>query len=399
MPDAHYKGWLMEDNQQPVLSDTTGQYADRRSLEPLMRSVLASVPDAMIVINQQGQMLAFSAAAERLFGYTASEVAGKNVSMLMTGANETHHDQYIKNYLSTGEKQIIGIGRIVEAKLADGRKIPVELKIGEAEIDGQRLFTGYIRDISEQQANALRVTQMQVELANFSRLSAVGTMASAMAHELNQPLTAVANYLEAARDLLDNADADTLAFIQEALDAAATQSIRAGQIVRRLRDYVSRGELDMRPVNLLEVVEDATSLAKVGFEGQLARVIAQIPSDLPAVLADRLQLRQVIVNLIRNAIEALSETTNPQVWVIATVEDDLARITIEDNGPGIPGADETSPFDAFNSTKPGGMGLGLSICQTIIDAHGSVIEFSPSSKGGAAFTFTLRLDQGAPGDD
>ena len=399
MPDAHYKGWLMDKKQHPVLDDKTGQYADRGSLEPLMRSVLASVPDAMIVINQKGQMLAFSAAAERLFGYKASDVAGKNVSMLMSGANENHHDQYIRNYLSTGEKQIIGIGRIVEAKLADGKTIPVELKIGEAEIDGERLFTGYIRDMSEQQENALRLSQMQVELANFSRLSAVGTMASAMAHELNQPLTAVANYLEAARDLLENADADTLAFIQEALDAAATQSIRAGQIVRRLRDYVSRGELDMRPVNLLEVVEDATSLAKVGFEGQLARVIAKIPDAFPAVLADRLQLRQVIVNLIRNAIEALSETANPQIWVSATVEDDLAQITIEDNGPGIPGADESSPFDAFNSTKPGGMGLGLSICQTIMDAHGSVIEYAPSSKGGAAFKFSLRLDQGTSGDE
>ncbi|MEM6555882.1 MAG: PAS domain S-box protein [Pseudomonadota bacterium] len=385
----------MKDNQHPVLSDTSGTYNDQRSLEPLMRSVLASVPDAMIVINQKGQMLAFSAAAERLFGYTASDVAGKNVSILMTGANEAHHDQYIRNYLSTGEKQIIGIGRIVEAKLADGRTIPVELKIGEAEIDGQKLFTGYIRDMSEQQANALRLTQMQVELANFSRLSAVGTMASAMAHELNQPLTAVANYLEAARDLLDQADKDALAYIQEALDAAATQSIRAGQIVRRLRDYVSRGELDMRPVDLAEIVEDAISLAKVGFDGQLARVIAQIPADIPPVLADRLQLRQVFVNLIRNAIEALETTDNPQIWVNAEAQDDLAEITIEDNGPGFQGAEDASPFDAFNSTKPGGMGLGLSICQTIMDAHGTSIEYAPSAQGGAAFTFTLRIDEGA----
>ncbi len=389
----------MEDDQQPVLSDAAGPYNDQRSLEPLMRSVLASVPDAMIVINQRGQMLAFSAAAERLFGYKASEVAGKNVAMLMTGADKAHHDNYIQNYLTTGEKQIIGIGRIVEAKLADGTAIPVELKIGEAEIDGQRLFTGYIRDMSEQQANALRLTQMQVELANFSRLSAVGTMASAMAHELNQPLTAVANYLEAARDLLENADEDALSFIQEALDAAATQSIRAGQIVRRLRDYVSRGELDMRPVNLRDVVEDAASLAKVGFEGQLSRVIVQVPDDFPRVLADRLQLRQVIVNLVRNAIEALADTANPQVWVSAEEDEDLARITVQDNGPGIPGADQSSPFDAFNSTKPGGMGLGLSICQTIMDAHGTHIEYAPSSQGGAAFTFTLRIDDGAAAHD
>jgi two-component system sensor kinase FixL len=395
MPDARYKGWLMADKKDSVLRDSTGPYGDRDSLGPLMRSILASVPDAMIVINQSGEILAFSAAAERLFGYEAGSVAGKNVSMLMTGADEAHHNQYIRNYLTTGEKQIIGIGRIVQAKLADGSNIPVELKIGEAEIDGERLFTGYIRDMSEQQANALRLTQMQVELANFSRLSAVGTMASAMAHELNQPLTAVANYLEAARDLLNEPDPDTMAFIQEALDAAATQSIRAGQIVRRLRDYVSRGELDLRPVNLKEVIEDATSLAKVGIDGPLAQVILQIPEPFPSVLADRLQLRQVIVNLIRNGIEALAETSNPQIWISVKIEADLAEIEIADNGPGFQGASDASPFDAFNSSKPGGMGLGLSICQTIMDAHGTSIEYAPSKQGGASFKFTLRLTEGA----
>ncbi|MEC7289961.1 MAG: PAS domain S-box protein [Pseudomonadota bacterium] len=394
MPDARYKGWLMSEPDSPILKDSFGRYGDKKSLELLMQSILASVPDAMIVINDTGQILAFSAEAERLFGYTAEDVAGKNVSVLMAGADEKHHDQYISNYLATGEKQIIGIGRIVRAKLANGDSIPVELKIGEAEIDGHRLFTGYIRDMSEQQANAHRLAQMQVELANFSRLSAVGTMASAMAHELNQPLTAVANYLEAARDLLDSADPETLAFIQEALDAAATQSIRAGQIVRRLRDYVSRGELDLRSVQIQDVVDDAISLAKVGIEGQLARVISRIPEDFPPLLADRLQLRQVIVNLVRNAIEALADTANPQVWIQAELQDDLAVITVEDNGPGYQGADDASPFDAFNSSKVGGMGLGLSICQTILDAHGTDIEYAPSPRGGAAFKFTLRLAQG-----
>ncbi|GAB5458242.1 MAG: hypothetical protein Hens3KO_12720 [Henriciella sp.] len=389
----------MTDRQPPILHDMIGQSRDGEPLEPLIRSILASVPDAMIVIDETGQILAFSAAAERLFGYKARDVTGKNVSTLMTGSDEKHHDQYIKNYLATGIKQIIGIGRIVQAKLADGKIIPVELKIGEADIDGRKLFTGYIRDVSEQQANAHRLAQMQVELANFSRLNAVGTMASAMAHELNQPLTAVANYLEAARDLLDDADEETLAFIQEALDSAATQSIRAGQIVRRLRDYVSRGELDMRAVNLAEVVEDAVSLARVGIETQLAHVIRVIPEGFPDVLGDRLQLRQVIVNLIRNAIEALSDTDNPTVWVTAEARDGLAQLSVEDNGPGFQGKEGASPFDAFNSTKPGGMGLGLSICQTIIDAHGTSIEYGPSKTGGAAFKFTLHFAKGNDDND
>ncbi len=388
----------MSKKPQPLLQDNDARYSDRKSLEILMRSVLSSVPDAMIVIDESGDILAFSAAAERMFGYTASDVAGQNVSMLMTGADETHHDQYIRNYLKTGEAQIIGIGRIVKARLANGDTIPVELKIGEAEIDGHRLFTGYIRDVSQQQANAHRLTELQAELENFSRLNAVGSMASAMAHELNQPLTAVANYLEAARDLLSTPDEETLSIVGEALDAAATQSIRAGQIVRRLRDYVSRGELDLRPSALPGIIDDAVSVAKVGLEGPLARVILRVPDDMPPVLADPLQLRQVFVNLVRNAIEALAEQDDPQVWIRVENKQGRAEISVSDNGPGIHSGNSVSPFDAFYSSKPHGMGLGLSICQTIIDAHGTEIKYSPSELGGAQFTFNLHLAEEAKQD-
>lgn len=384
----------MTDTKSQNLVGAAAGYGDREMLETLVQTILASVPDAMIVINETGSILAFSAAAEALFGYSPAEVIGGNVSMLMTGADRSHHDQYIKNYLKTGERQIIGIGRIVQAKLANGTNIPVELKIGEANIGGRKLFTGYIRDISEQQANAHRLAQMQVEIANFSRLSAVGTMASAMAHELNQPLTAVANYLEAARDLLDKPDPETVDMVQDALDAAATQSIRAGQIVRRLRDYVSRGELDLRAVDLRAVISDAVSLAKVGIESQLAQVIVRLPEELPPVLADKLQLRQVFVNIIRNAIEALSGSENPQVRVTAALADDNeVAIEISDNGPGFQGDPGQSLFDPFYSSKPSGMGLGLSICQTIMEAHGTVIAYDRGPSGGAIFKFTLRVSE------
>ena len=191
---------------------------DDQSLRLLLQTVLLSVPDAMIVIDETGEIVAFSSAAETLFGYSAAEVTGKNVSLLMTGKDKPHHDRYLSNYISTGVKQIIGIGRVVEAKLANGNEIPVELKIGEARLGKHRLFTGYIRDITERQAAEHNINRMQVELSNFSRLSAVGTMASAMAHELNQPLTAVSNYLEAARDLLDSPTEETIALVKEALE-------------------------------------------------------------------------------------------------------------------------------------------------------------------------------------
>jgi two-component system sensor kinase FixL len=151
----------------------------------------------------------------------------------------------------------------------------------------------------------------------------------------------------------------------------------------------------MRSVDLADVLEEAVSLAKVGIETQLARVIVRMPDDFPNVLADRLQLRQVIVNLVRNAIEALADTNNPQVWVrISKSAANEADILIEDNGPGFEGGVDQSPFDAFYSSKPGGMGLGLSICQTIMEAHGTKIVHDKAATGGAAFSFTLRLAEG-----
>jgi two-component system, LuxR family, sensor kinase FixL len=365
---------------------------DDETLRSLLQTVLASVPDAMIVIDEAGEIIAFSTAAEKLFGYTASEVTGQNVSLLMTGNDRPHHDRYIANYIETGEKQIIGIGRVVEARLANGEKIPVELKIGEARLGEHRLFTGYIRDVTDQQAAEHRISSMQAELAAFSRLSAVGTMASAMAHELNQPLTAVSNYLEAARDLLDTPTAETIFMVKEALDSASVQSVRAGQIIRRLRDYVSRGEIDARAVDIGSLIRDAASLSKIGIEGPLARIILKIDDPLPPAHADHLQIRQVVVNLIKNAIEATVDVPTPQVVVTASTGDDgMLLVQIRDNGPGLPDNPGRTPFDPFHSSKPKGMGLGLSICQTIVDAHGGSIWAESPQTGGAVFSFTLKL--------
>ena len=367
------------------------EFQDSGSLQSILSSILQSVPDAMIVIDDRGIIMAFSRAAETLFGYKSEDVVGENIKCLMTDTDQSHHDQYIRNYLTTGERQIIGIGRIVEARLANGDSIPVELKIGEANIGERKLFTGFIRDITEKQANVHRIGELQAELSNFSRLSAVGTMASAMAHELNQPLTAVANYLEAARDMLDDPSSDDLAMVQEAMAAAAEQSIRAGQIVRRLRDYVSRGELDLRPFSLKEIIDDAVTIAKVGIDGPLARVVLRLDDPDVKVMADRLQLRQVFANLVRNAIEALAETENPQVWIHGRQVGEEIIVEVRDNGPGLSEDLLHSPFEAFQTTKATGMGLGLSICQTIVEAHGSSIQVASEPGTGACFTFTLRI--------
>ena len=382
----------MKESQSDARTKSAIEWDDEQSLKSVLASVLNSVPDGMIVIDEQGTILAFSAAAERMFGYAAAEVEGRNVSELMTSKDRTHHDQYIRNYVETGVAQIVGIGRIVEGRTASGETLPVELKIGEAEVDGRRVFTGFVRDVTDRQAQQHRLTRLQAELSNFSRLSAAGSMASAMAHELNQPLTAVANYIEAARDMLTEPDELTLETVREALDAAAKQSIRAGQIVRRLRAYVSRGEIEMRNVALEPVLEDAASLSRIGVDGPLARMVVKCAEDLPQVRADKLQLKQVIVNLARNAHEALADTSTPLIEVSARVSPEnsaLVEIAVSDNGPGLELEEDESPFDAFNSTKATGMGLGLAICRTIVEAHGGHIEVHSTPSEGACFSFTL----------
>jgi len=360
------------------------------------QSILDSVPDAMIVTDEYGTILAFSRAAEQLFGYKGEEVIGHAVNRLMAGRDKSNHDNYINNYMRTGHRQIIGKGRVVIAAKADGSLFPIDLKIGEARIGDHFLFTAFIRDLTEQQRAELRMQEMQSELVHFSRLSAVGTMASALAHELNQPLTAVANYLEASRDMLDSPAPETREILREALSEAATQAVRAGEIVRKLRSYVSRGEVDARPVHLDQVVSDAIALSKTSRERADIPVTVQQAESISRVMADPIQIQQVIINLIRNAMDAMSDLDDAHIAIRAMPDDDPGFVSIEvcDNGPGLAPEMKETIFKPFATTKAHGMGLGLSICQTIVEAHGGTIRAVSSPQGGTCFRFTLRKDTG-----
>lgn len=360
------------------------------------QSILDSVPDAMVVTDESGTILAFSRAAEKLFGYRGEEVIGQAVNCLMAGRDKTNHDNYINNYMRTGHRQIIGKGRVVIAAKADGSLFPIDLKIGEARIGDHFLFTAFIRDLTEQQRAELRMQEMQSELVHFSRLSAVGTMASALAHELNQPLTAVANYLEASRDLLDSPAPETREILREALSEAATQAVRAGEIVRKLRSYVSRGEVDARPVHLEQVLADAIALSKTSRERADIPVTVQQDTSIGRVMADPIQIQQVVINLIRNAMDAMADLDDAHIEIRAMPEDDPGFISIEvcDNGPGLSAEMKETIFKPFATTKAHGMGLGLSICQTIVEAHGGTIRAVSSPQGGTCFRFTLRKDTG-----
>lgn len=358
--------------------------------EAHLRSIIDTIPDAMIVIDERGHILSFSAAAERMFGYAESDVLGENVSALMPSPDRERHDLYLARYLATGERKIIGIGRVTTARHRDGRTFPIDLHIGEARIGEARVFTGFIRDLTERQQAELRVHDLQTELAHVSRVTAMGTLATAIAHELNQPLTSIANYVETSGELLENPDEEILEIVREALRHCAAESMRAGQIVRRLRDFISRGETEHRVESLERVINEASALALVGAGERGVELEVKLDPAVERAIIDRIQVQQVIFNLVRNAIEAMADSPVRRVRISTSRADgDQIRISIEDSGPGLPADVVDRLFQPFLSTKADGMGVGLSICHTIVTAHGGRIWTEPSSLGGIAFHFTL----------
>lgn len=355
-----------------------------------LQSILDTVPEAMIVIDETGTMQSFSSAAERLFGHSATEAIGQNVKILMPSPYRDNHDGYLQRYRETGERRIIGIGRVVVGKRKDGSTFPMELAVGEMRSGAQRYFTGFIRDLTERQQTEARLQELQSELVHISRLTAMGEMASTLAHELNQPLSAITNYLKGSRRLLEKDTDERSTMMRDALDKAADQAMRAGQIIRRLRDFVSRGESERRVENITKLVEEASALALVGVKDRGIRVTFHFDPSVELVLADRVQIQQVLLNLIRNAMDAM-EATHAREMAISVVptSNSLVQVSVADSGTGIEPEVAEQLFQPFITTKRHGMGVGLSISRTIIEAHGGRIWVEPNPGGGTIFHFTL----------
>lgn len=356
--------------------------------EAHLQSILDTVPDAMIVISATGAIESFSPAAERMFGYSRDEIVGQNVNRLMPSPYQEAHDGYLERYARTGERRIIGIGRIVVAARRDGSTVPVELSVGEVRSGGHRFFTGFLRDLSERQEAENRLQELQSELIHISRLSAMGEMAATLAHELNQPLSAISNYLKAAQRFVEGENPQSRGV--DPMRKAAEQALRAGQIIRRLRDFVGRGENEKTVESLTKLIEESSALALVGAREHGVKVRFDQDSAIDLVLADRVQIQQVLLNLLRNAIEAMEGSPRRELKIDVRADgDEMALVRVHDTGPGIDPQIAEKLFQPFATTKSQGMGIGLSICRNIIEAHGGRIWAESNADGGTTFSFTI----------
>ncbi|MCF8880698.1 PAS domain S-box protein [Hyphobacterium sp. SN044] len=359
--------------------------------EGQLQALIGTAVDGIMSIDRHGIVDLYNPACERIFGWTPDEVIGRNVSMLMPPRYAHRHDGFIERYIDTGDARIIGIGREVEGLRKDGSEFPMDLSVGEFETGGDRRFVGIVRDLTERVAAERRLRELQAQLSHMGRVSAVAEMGTALAHELNQPLTAIALFLAASDKALESDPAKARSLFAR----AQQESQRAGDIVRRIRQMVERGDDERRDIELSELITGAAELCSVAdVDGRTAIDISRAQSRI-MIHADATQIRQVMVNLIRNAMDATAAQKNRTVRVRTRLREDMAEIDVEDNGPGIDPQVRPRLFSPFVTSKKDGLGIGLSICRTIAEAHGGSLELldepEPGALSGARFRLALPM--------
>jgi two-component system sensor kinase FixL len=371
---------------------TTGTTLPPTVSEARLASVLDTAVFGIIVSDQAGRILVYNKACERLFGWTAEEVYGKNLTIIMPPRDATAHDRYIRNYLETGEEKIIGIGREVRGQHKDGTVFPVQLAVGEASTPEGRQFIGILRDLRSEFDAAERLAALQAQLVRMARINAVDEMGAALAHELNQPLTAVMLYLQAvARAVSKRTGPDALPKeISDILAKALSEADRAGQIIHRMRRFIEKREAMRQLSELPALLNEAIEFTVIGSKAREVEIERHVAEGLPSVEVDPVQIQQVIVNLLRNAIDAVSTSPAKKIIIGISGRDDMVELSVEDTGPGVPPDIAPQLFRAFETGSKGGIGLGLAISRSIAQSHGGDLVVDPGGKGrGARFTLIL----------
>jgi two-component system sensor kinase FixL len=377
---------MQQSSDQAALSTANSNFS-AAELEALLNAAV----DGIIVTDVAGGILRFNQAAERMLGYQSDEVVGQSVDMIMNERDARAHHNYMDHYLETGQRKIIGIGREVVARRKDGSTFPVALSIGEARFGNERHFVGLIRDLTAQQAAEEQAIVHREQLNHVGRLTTMGEMAAAMAHELNQPLAAIANYTGACLRLLGRDDS-SIDEVSKALSAIDKQAHRAAEVIQRIRDFARGRSAQRASVEVRSLISEILPLAAIDAKANHTDLRIRIEKDLPSLWVDRVEIQQVILNLLRNGVDAMSEVpeNNRRLDLRIWKEDpETVHIAITDRGHGVSEQAAEQLFTPFFTTKKTGMGMGLAISRSIIKAHGGSLEFRNNPVCGATFDLLL----------
>lgn len=362
-----------------------------------LRALMDACIDAIVVIDKGGKIRAFNAAAERLFGYRAADVVGKGVETLMPEPHRSQHAGYIKRYLETGQGNIIGVGREAQGKRADGTVFPIGLSVGESRNGSRHHFVGIIRDLSKERAAERRARSLEGRLAHVGRFNLMGEMAAGIAHEINQPLSAIATYAQAAKRMLAQQDPDA-AVLQDICAKVDEQARRAGQVIENLRKFIRKQEIETRSLDINAIVAEVLNLIEADARAEGIPVDVRLGADLPHVSGDPIQLQQVLLNLTRNAVDAMRGGLHKErgIQIITEKAADCVRVIVSDHGHGVSRQLGDNIFHPFVTTKREGLGVGLAISRTIVHSYGGTLTYRDNPEGGSIFVveFPAQLSRG-----
>jgi PAS domain S-box-containing protein len=391
--DGEVAGWyfLLTD-----IEDRKRAEDELRRSEARHRVVVETASDAVVSIDESGAIILANPATKRIFGYNPEELIGKPLTVLMTGAMGKRHEAGLKRYMETGARHLNWQGTEMTGRRANGEEFPAEVSFGEMTTDQQRIFTGFIRDISEKKRAEEELHNTQAELARMMRVMTIGQLTASIAHEVSQPLSGIVTNASTCLRMLKS-DPPNIVGAQETAQRTIRDGNRASEVITRLRALFSKKEIDVGLLDLNEAAREVIALLSGELEKNNVILKQEFSNLLPTVKGDRTQLQQVILNLIRNASDAMSSIEDrPRQMVLRTELDGAhVRLSVQDSGIGFTPEVADQMFESFYTTKSDGMGVGLSVSRSIIEANHGRMWATANDGPGATFAFSVPYEHPA----